>query len=170
MRYVPSVVWHSFINIDEKIQIKPRLLCNASFLFLILLKHCCYVAVVRARRSRTSRRCSSAGVSGSSWSCCSCSWAPCRCPYTGLSCRAGCASTSIAWSSAWYPHSQIFCQTIWNYIWSDETGKLCNIIMHVIWANRKADLCLSTHAMFDVMCYPAFVRASDIILSVVLIR
>jgi len=53
-------------------------------------------------------------------------------------------------------------------------GKLCYVITHVILANQKTESTvywwISTLAMFDATCFPAFVRASGIISSVLLIR
>jgi len=53
-------------------------------------------------------------------------------------------------------------------------GKLRNVITHVIWANQKTESFvyrwLRTQAMFDVTCFPAFVGASDVILSILSIR
>jgi len=55
------------------------------------------------------------------------------------------------------------CQTIWNGV----------ITHNVIWANQKAKSFvyhwLPTHAMFDARCFAAYVRAPDIISSVVFI-
>jgi len=55
------------------------------------------------------------------------------------------------------------------------SGNIFNVIMHnVIWANQKTELfmfCwLPTHAMFDKTCFPAFVGASVVISSVLLIQ
>ena len=48
-----------------------------------------------------------------------------------------------------------------------EVGKLRNIITHnIVWANQNTKSFvypwLRTLAMFDVMCFPAFVGASDV--------
>jgi len=52
--------------------------------------------------------------------------------------------------------------------------KLLNVVMHnVIKANQKTESCfchwLHAHAVVDVTCFPAFVGASDVISSVLLI-
>ena len=47
-------------------------------------------------------------------------------------------------------------------------GKLRNVITHSI---KSFEYCsLRAHAMFEVTAFPAFVGASDVILSVILIR
>ena len=52
--------------------------------------------------------------------------------------------------------------------------KLRNVITYVIWANQNTESfvysCLCAHALFDVTCFPTFVRAQDVISSVLLIR
>ena len=58
---------------------------------------------------------------------------------------------------------------------STKGGNLHNIIMYnIIWANQKTESFvyhwLCGHAMFDVTCFPAFVVATDVILSIMSIH
>ena len=54
-------------------------------------------------------------------------------------------------------------------IFSPKKGRtLCKVMMHIIiWANQKTESFvygwLHAHAMFDVTCFPTFVRASEVI-------
>jgi len=57
-----------------------------------------------------------------------------------------------------------------NDVWSEKSGNSHNVITHnVILADKKNESFmygwLHTHAIFDVICLPAFVRASDVISS-----
>jgi len=53
-------------------------------------------------------------------------------------------------------------------------GKLRWVIKHIIWTNKKTESSVycwqHALAMFDVTCFPTFVRASDVISSVMSIR
>ena len=69
-------------------------------------------------------------------------------------------------------YRQPVCRIIGNDVWSEKRREIT--LRHqakiVIWANQKTKSflyrCLCALAMFDVTCFPAFVGASDIILSV----
>jgi len=68
---------------------------------------------------------------------------------------------------------QPVCRTIWNDFLFNKGGKLCNVITYVIWATKKTESLvyrwLHAHAIFDVTGFLAFVRASDVVSSIMLI-
>jgi len=74
----------------------------------------------------------------------------------------------------WRINGQSICQTIWINIMSDKESLHYVITYNVIWANQKTEsyvYCwLRALAMFDVMRFPTFVRASDVISSVLSIH
>jgi len=86
----------------------------------------------------------------------------------------------IAWDISWkcsesleLTYWQPVCLTIWKDVLSNKRREIVNtVVRHVIWANPKTGslvyrwLCAHGIAMFNITCFPTFVRASDDISSV----
>jgi len=87
------------------------------------------------------------------------------------------ASDVISLQVCWYVNLRIYNLFFWLLDMTfglTKSEKLCNVITHnVIWAKKTKYFVyrwLCPYVMLDVMCFPAFVRASNIISSIILIR